>query len=76
MNDIQTETRKVNLLLNTSESCGEILDSPIVGEKISTSGMLMDPHEVVLETTEEEVFQGIPEDHPEDKWMEEDVEED
>lgn len=63
--------QKVNLVIGETESEADLVQSPIVGEKFSTSGMLLDPYEAVLEHTEEEIFDGIPADETDPKWMEE-----
>ncbi len=53
---------------------GEIVTSPIMGEKIKTSGMLLEPYEAVLESEvgdgEKPYLQGVPEDTPGEEWME------
>lgn len=62
--------QKVNMMYHGKETIGEIVSSPMVGEKINASGMLLDPYEGVLENTGQEMFDGIPEDNPGDEWKE------
>ena len=67
----EIDRNQVNLMYHGNETVGEIVSSPMVGEKINTSGMLLDPYEGVLEYTGQEFFDGIPEDTPDKEWMEE-----
>jgi hypothetical protein len=52
------------------ETVGEIVSSPMIGEKINTSGILLEPYEGIVEDTGQELFDGVPEDNPGDEWME------
>jgi hypothetical protein len=61
--------QQVNLVYSGNETTGEIVSSPMVGEKINTSGMLLDPYEGILEDTGVEVFYGIPFDTVGKEWM-------
>jgi hypothetical protein len=64
------ENKKVNLMYHGEETVGEIVSSPMVGEKIKVSGMLLEPYEGVLEESSEDLFRDIPEETPGDEWME------
>lgn len=66
----EIDRNQVKLMYHGNETVGEIVSSSMVGEKINASGMLLDPYEGVLEYTGQEIFDGIPEDTPDEEFME------
>lgn len=74
MSEICNFQKRVNLVIGTTETDADLVQSPIVGEKLSTSGMLLEPYEGILEHTEEEIFCGIPSNETDPQWMEGDEE--
>jgi hypothetical protein len=57
-------------LFRGKETDVELVGGALVGDKISAAGMLLDPYEAVIENTGDEVYEGIPEDTPDEEWME------
>ncbi len=63
---------RTKALYRGKETDVSLVEGGLVGDKIATSGMLLEPYEAVIESNGEEIYDGLPDDHPEEKWMEED----
>jgi hypothetical protein len=58
-------------LYKGKETDVELVKGALVGDKIATSGMLLEPYEAVIEGDgSTEIYGGLPEDNPKKEWME------
>lgn len=67
---------RTKALYKGKETDVELVKGTLVGDKIATSGMLLDPYEAVIEGDgSTEIYSGLPEDTPDKEWMEDSEEE-
>lgn len=63
---------KTKALYRGKETDVSLVEGGFIGDKIATGGMLLDPYEAVIESNGEEIYPGLPDDHPEKEWLEDD----
>lgn len=62
---------RTKALYKGEETDVELVKGALVGDKIATSGMLLDPYEAVIEGDgSSEIYENLPNDTPEKEWME------